>query len=1825
MCLALVIVASAMLPTGAIAAGPVAPTRSAVPSPSSPPAATPLPSAPAIQLPITAGQVRPRHGGSGAGFAGPTGSGNGLLGRYYPNQNWAGPPTKTEIDPTVDYDWSGGHPVPSGDFSVAWVGTITIATAGSYTFGLDSDDGSTLAIGGVMVVNNGGPHPEQLVTNTVALTAGTFAIAVRYFECCGGPAVVHLEWTPPGGSGLVVVPQSVLSTAVGPTTGQLLGVGVTPWGSHPVIERAEPVDTATGDYANEVTDLAIAGRGLPLRFTRTYNSLVSAAGPLGPGWTHAYAVDLHDNGDGTVTLDAENGAQFTFTADAGGGYLAAPGGFGILTAVTGGGWSLVRPDGVTYRFDATGALLSEADRNGNTLSFAYTSGRLSSITDTVGRVVSLAYDGAGHLTSISDPIGRTVGYAYDASGRLATVTDLRGGTTSYTYDAAGRLATIVDQNGHTLVTNAYDPMSGRVSGQLDALGHATSFGWDAATGTSTMTDASGGVWTDVYTNGLLTSATDPLGHATSYTYDADFEPASVTDPDGHTTSLVYDGAGNLTSRTAPTPLSYVETFTYDAANDLLSHTDGRGHTTNCTYDAAGDLTATAYPDGSSSSATYDSHGSRLSSTDQRGKTTSYAYDAAGDLTAVTTPLGERTTMTYDGVGRVLTTVDPRGNVTGANPAQYTTTYAYDAADHRTSITDQLGDVTTTAYDPAGNRTGVTDPNGHPTTFGYDAANHLTSVTDAAGKVTAYAYDAVGDLTGRTDANNHTTSYGYDLARRLTSTSDPASHTTTTAYDAAGNVTSRTDPNGHTTTYGYDALSRLTAITYASPSTPAVTFAYDANGDRTSMTDGAGTETFSYDALDRLTGDSRGTDAFGYTFDAAGNLLSRTYPDGTVTSYTYDDDGRLATASFPTVPPADTSPPSVPSGVAATASAWDAVTVSWTASSDNVGVTRYAIYRGGTLLAWVNGTTTSFVDRSTAGATAYAYTVVALDAAGNASGASSAANVTTPAGGGTDTTAPSVPSGLVATANGPNRVDLSWSASTDPAATISRVGGTSGVNSTAATTKTLSYASTAGDLLVIETSNPSTTAVSSVTDSAGNSWTKASGASGVRSTVLSGELWYAANAAAVSSVTVTFGASVKSAVALEEFAGVATASPLDVSHVGSGASTSPASGATTAVAAGELVLGYTAYQSAATTYTPTAGYTALANAATSGSGNAGVADDWRTSVAGTQTDAPTIGTNTSWVDGIAVFKAQPIVATGVEGYRLTRNGTDLGTLVGTTSLADTGLSASTAYTYTVAAVDGAANASAASASAGATTAAAPPTSATVSYAYDAAGELLTATSPDGVTARSSYDRAGRLLEVANTEASGTLSRFTSAYDPAGNRTEQTTVVGTTWYAYDSLDRLTSACTGGTCVPTGANPLACLACTSGSIGRPAASISPNPSDTLTTYAYDPVGNRTALTTYLGTTTYAYDAADRLTSSSGPGATTYTYDPNGNETSAGSTTYAYDLADRMVSATVGATTQTYSYSGDGIRLSAATGSGTATTNFLVDRAATLPQIALERDGTGVVLRDSLYGAGRIGIETAGVPTYEHPDPLGSVTDLTSPSGASLAWTEDAAYGAVRSAGAVSGAPADPFGFTGQYLDSPTGLYYLRARQYDPTTGRFTAVDPVAAPTTDPYVAAYVYGANNPVRYADPSGRCLFVCALVGGVVGGVLGTIVYFARTPATNWSAGALAGQAVLGAATGAVIGFTGGVAALGIAEGTLSAGGASLLLGTAGYATGIGQTAGEKLLGHDVTATTFASNIVGGVTSAVIGGPASGSLIEDVLGWRALVSDTVSVASGIVAK
>jgi RHS repeat-associated protein len=297
------------------------------------------------------------------------------------------------------------------------------------------------------------------------------------------------------------------------------------------------------------------------------------------------------------------------------------------------------------------------------------------------------------------------------------------------------------------------------------------------------------------------------------------------------------------------------------------------------------------------------------------------------------------------------------------------------------------------------------------------------------------------------------------------------------------------------------------------------------------------------------------------------------------------------------------------------------------------------------------------------------------------------------------------------------------------------------------------------------------------------------------------------------------------------------------------------------------------------------------------------------------------------------------------------------------------------------------------------------------------------------------------------------------------------------------------------------------------------------------------RLSQTTPVGTTSYAYDAGHRLTSVIAPdtSVTAYTYDANGNQLTAGADTFSYDAANRLTGATVGGVASSYAYLGDGRRASA-TKAG-VTTGFVWDPNFGLPQLALERDAVGATLRTTTYGLGPLSVSEAGQTSYLHADRLGSIAATSTAAGnPGWAYRYDP-FGAERRAEQLDpAAPASPSRFTGQLLD-PTGLYHLRARQYDPGTGRFLSTDPVAAALTDPYVSSYAYVRYNTLRWRDPSGECIVICAVVGAAVGAVVGAGTYVADTAINHrdWDWGQFAAATGSLAVGGAITGATAGLA------------------------------------------------------------------------------------------
>jgi RHS repeat-associated protein len=678
----------------------------------------------------------------------------------------------------------------------------------------------------------------------------------------------------------------------------------------------DPVQSVSGNFVEAADDMSVTGRGRALDFTRTYNTLdaatASAPDALGYGWTDSYAMSLSfDSTTGNITVHQQNGATATFSPS-GSSYTAPAWVVATLVKNGDGTYTVGLPNQDKDNFSSAGQLLSETDRNGYKTILSYTSGLLTSVTDPAGRSFTLGYDSSNRLTSVSGPDSRTVGYGYDANGNLSTVTDVAGGVTTYGYDTLHRLTTITDARRNAVATNVYDSAN-RVTSQTDALHRSTT--WSYGLGQTTITDPNGNITVERYSFAELTSRTRGFGtpQAATWTYDYDRADniSAVTDPNGRTTQMVHDDADNLVSVTDP--LARRTTYTYDTLNDLTSATDPAGTTTTYTYDPAGNLLGISRPlsgttQSQTTAYTYGdaAHpGDVTSLTDPDGNAWTTAYDANGDVVRVVDPLGDAATAAYNSVGWKTSWVSPDGNAAGANASSFTTTVTYNAFGGPVTVKDPLGNTTTYSYDANQDLTSVSDPDHNTTGYVYDAENQLTQVNRPGGTSLKYGYDADGNQNSQTDGASDTTGYAFDPLNRLVSVTDPLGRVTSYSYDLASNRTAQQDPGGNCsvtpktacTTYGYDAAKELVSITYSDGTTPNVAYAYTADGQRSSMTDGTGTTTYAYDSLNRLTASTDGSGAaVSFGYDLAGRLTSLGYPNDKSVQRGFDAAGRMTSVT-----------------------------------------------------------------------------------------------------------------------------------------------------------------------------------------------------------------------------------------------------------------------------------------------------------------------------------------------------------------------------------------------------------------------------------------------------------------------------------------------------------------------------------------------------------------------------------------------------------------------------------------------------------------------------------------------------------------------------------------------------------------------------------------------------------------------------------------------------------------------------------------------------------------------------------------------------------------
>ncbi len=173
-------------------------------------------------------------------------------------------------------------------------------------------------------------------------------------------------------------------------------------------------------------------------------------------------------------------------------------------------------------------------------------------------------------------------------------------------------------------------------------------------------------------------------------------------------------------------------------------------------------------------------------------------------------------------------------------------------------------------------------------------------------------------------------------------------------------------------------------------------------------------------------------------------------------------------------------------------------------------------------------------------------------------------------------------------------------------------------------------------------------------------------------------------------------------------------------------------------------------------------------------------------------------------------------------------------------------------------------------------------------------------------------------------------------------------------------------------------------------------------------------------------------------------------------------------------------FTYNGDGLRVARA--GSYLNWKYAWDVGSGLPVILKETDSHQEVSGQGtdntyVYGLDLISVTgRTGSQTYFLSDGLGSTANLTDASGNTTASYSYDVFGAIRSENGT-GAGANEWRFTGEQRDRQgnRNFYYLRARYYDPATGRFLSQDPLGAGNP------YVYADNNPVRFTDPSGLCI------------------------------------------------------------------------------------------------------------------------------------------------
>jgi RHS repeat-associated protein len=1020
--------------------------------------------------------------------------------------------------------------------------------------------------------------------------------------------------------------------------------------------------------------------------------------------------------------------------------------------------------------------------------------------------------------------------------------------------------------------------------------------------------------------------------------------------------------------------------------------------------------------------------------DPMGKKILYQYDAAGNLVAVTDRTNNTTQFVYlsspahylnqviDPLGRtgVRTDYDAQGRLTQViDAAGHSVQLSFDPTHSVITTTDQLGNATTSEYDDRGNIVREIDPLGAVTLRTFDANNDLLTETDPLGRTTSYTYDNRGDMLTETDPLGNTTINTYQSF--TVGTTALATHVTrlTTTTDALGDTTQASYNSFGNLVGQTDALGNTTTISNVAGQPAVVT---DPLGNvTTNVYDAAGNRSQLIDADGQVTN---------FTYDADGNPLSQTEADGSGWNVSYTADGM----------PTNVSPIGLPHTVQ-----YDAAN-EITQLTEPSGLTATLSYD-----ALGHMTQVTLADGTIAQGTTYdaVGNIIAItDSVGNVThyvyDADKHLIQTTYPDGSTETRTYDLAGELVKVTDAlGNSTSYVYDADGQQIQTIDALGGVTSTQydaagRTVATTdplgRTTRYEYDA-DGYKIATIAPDGSTTRNVYDADGRLVQSIDAAGNVTAYGYDPDGNLISVTDALGNVTSYQYNDDGGRSAIIDAKGNVTRFSYDMQgHV---VQTTRADGETdtsTYNSAGELASTTNgAGQTIQYGYDTRGRLTSLTLPDGSQETYTYTGDNLISSV----TDAS--GTTSYDYDPLTrrlVRVTEPDGRYIRYAYDAQGNRTLMADSMGAGQPEEVTQYAYDALNRLVQVTD--------------------PQGGVTNYTYDADGNLITTTLPNGVTETDTYDTLNSLVAIVDKNAGGqTIGGFSYTLDANGNRTKELDADGSaSVYTYDALNRVIEEDHFD---------------------------SSGQSTGTETYSYDALGNVTARSgTLLTDAVFSYNGDNQLVSGAG---STYLYDAAGRLLSVTDSTgqvtrYSYDARGRLVSSQApDGTITSYTYDYQGVRQSQQGPDGLD--KYLVDElfGAASAQVVRESDSTGATLRHFVVGARLLSFTEGANVGYYLSDGLGSTRLLTDQTGAVTDTYSYSAYGVLLG---HTGSSDNPFLFAGQQQDRSSGLMYLRARYYDPATGRFLSPDAFSGTDQLPLsLNKYLYALADPVNDSDPSGN--------------------------------------------------------------------------------------------------------------------------------------------------